>query len=120
MAGSGVLADALQMNRYCCMCAAPISSSRFVSACADSRRAGDNLWCDCRSHWFDAGCGAVGQAVGSNPLAMIIPCHRVINGSGVVGHYRGGAPRKRALLAWEAALQRRASQRLMSQGRYPK
>lgn len=48
---------------------------------------------------------AVGQAVGSNPLAMIIPCHRVINGSGVVGHYRGGAPRKRALLAWEAALQ---------------
>lgn len=47
---------------------------------------------------------AVGQAVGSNPLAVLIPCHRVINGSGIVGHYRGGAERKRALLAWESAL----------------
>ncbi len=47
---------------------------------------------------------AVGQAVGSNPLALLIPCHRVINGSGVVGHYRGGTERKRALLAWEEAL----------------
>lgn len=46
---------------------------------------------------------AVGQAVGANPLAYLIPCHRVINGSGVVGHYRGGAERKRGLLAWEAA-----------------
>lgn len=46
---------------------------------------------------------AVGQAVGSNPLAVLIPCHRVINGSGVVGHYRGGVERKRGLLAWEAA-----------------
>lgn len=46
---------------------------------------------------------AVGQAVGSNPLALLIPCHRVINGNGVVGHYRGGAQRKRGLLAWEAA-----------------
>lgn len=48
---------------------------------------------------------AVGQAVGSNPLALLIPCHRVINGTGIVGHYRGGAERKRALLAWEGALQ---------------
>lgn len=46
---------------------------------------------------------AVGQAVGANPLAYLIPCHRVINGSGVVGHYRGGAERKRGLLAWESA-----------------
>lgn len=46
---------------------------------------------------------AVGQAVGVNPVALLIPCHRVINGSGVVGHYRGGAQRKRGLLAWEQA-----------------
>lgn len=47
---------------------------------------------------------AVGQAVGANPLALLIPCHRVINANGVVGHYRGGAQRKRGLLAWEASL----------------
>ena len=46
---------------------------------------------------------AVGSAVGANPVAWLIPCHRVILGSGELGHYRGGAARKRALLAWEAA-----------------
>lgn len=47
---------------------------------------------------------AVGTAVGSNPLSFLIPCHRVIRSTGVIGEYRWGAPRKRALLAWEGAM----------------
>lgn len=46
---------------------------------------------------------AVGTAVGSNPVAFIIPCHRVVRGSGVYGDYRWGSLRKKALIAWEAA-----------------
>ncbi|MBG86010.1 MAG: hypothetical protein CMO80_03805 [Verrucomicrobiales bacterium] len=45
---------------------------------------------------------AVGNAVGANPLAYLIPCHRVIRETGVIGHYRWRRGRKRALLAWEA------------------
>jgi AraC family transcriptional regulator of adaptative response/methylated-DNA-[protein]-cysteine methyltransferase len=44
---------------------------------------------------------AVGQAVGANPVAWIIPCHRVLRGSGALGGYRWGVERKRAMLAWE-------------------
>ena len=47
---------------------------------------------------------AVGSAVGSNPIAYLIPCHRVILNSGAIHNYRWGPTRKRALLAWEAAL----------------
>lgn len=47
---------------------------------------------------------AVGQAVGRNSLAYVIPCHRVIRQSGVVSDYRWGATRKKAILAWEAAM----------------
>ena len=46
---------------------------------------------------------AVGSAVGQNPIAFIIPCHRVIRKVGAVGNYHGGVNRKRAMLAWEAA-----------------
>ncbi len=46
---------------------------------------------------------AVGVAVGANPVAYLIPCHRVIRSTGAVGEYRWGAPRKHAMLAWEAA-----------------
>ncbi|QKT03469.1 methylated-DNA--[protein]-cysteine S-methyltransferase [Ectothiorhodospiraceae bacterium 2226] len=46
---------------------------------------------------------AVGAAVGRNPLAYLIPCHRVIRETGVIGDYRWDATRKRAMLAWEAA-----------------
>jgi AraC family transcriptional regulator, regulatory protein of adaptative response / methylated-DNA-[protein]-cysteine methyltransferase len=46
---------------------------------------------------------AVGSAVGSNELAWLIPCHRVIRQTGAVGEYRWGAVRKRAMLAWEAS-----------------
>lgn len=45
---------------------------------------------------------AVGSAVGANAVALLIPCHRVLRKSGAFGDYRWGAPRKRALLAWEA------------------
>jgi len=45
---------------------------------------------------------AVGRACGSNPIAYLIPCHRVIRETGVVKGYRWGDTRKRALLAWEA------------------
>jgi AraC family transcriptional regulator of adaptative response/methylated-DNA-[protein]-cysteine methyltransferase len=47
---------------------------------------------------------AVGTAVGHNPLAYLIPCHRVIRETGVVGDYRWGQVRKRAMLAWESSL----------------
>lgn len=46
---------------------------------------------------------AVGAAVGRNPLAYVIPCHRVLRSLGETGDYRWGAARKKALLAWEAA-----------------
>lgn len=46
---------------------------------------------------------AVGLAVGANPIALLIPCHRVIQQSGRLGGYRWGEPRKIAINAWEAA-----------------
>lgn len=46
---------------------------------------------------------AVGQAVGLNPIAFLIPCHRVIRSAGLPGGYRWETTRKRAILAWESA-----------------
>jgi AraC family transcriptional regulator, regulatory protein of adaptative response / methylated-DNA-[protein]-cysteine methyltransferase len=46
---------------------------------------------------------AVGNAVGSNPIAYLIPCHRVVRQSGEAHRYRWGSERKQAILAWEAA-----------------
>ncbi len=46
---------------------------------------------------------AVGSAVGANPLAWIIPCHRVIRQLGEPGGYRWGAVTKRAVIAYESA-----------------
>ena len=46
---------------------------------------------------------AVGTALGDNPVAYLIPCHRVIQQSGAIGEYHWGRVRKQALLAWEAA-----------------
>ncbi len=46
---------------------------------------------------------AVGNAVGKNPIGYLIPCHRVIRGSGELGGYRWGAERKTAILGWEAS-----------------
>jgi len=46
---------------------------------------------------------AVGNAVAHNPLAYLIPCHRVLRATGEMGGYRWGLPRKRAMLAMEMA-----------------
>lgn len=46
---------------------------------------------------------AVGTAVGHNPIAVLIPCHRVIRKLGEFGNYRYGSARKMALLGWEQA-----------------
>lgn len=46
---------------------------------------------------------AVGSAVGDNPVAFLIPCHRVIQSSGNFGEYHWGSIRKTAMIGWEAA-----------------
>jgi methylated-DNA-[protein]-cysteine S-methyltransferase len=46
---------------------------------------------------------AVGGAVGHNPIAIIIPCHRVVGSDGSLTGYAGGLDRKAALLALENA-----------------
>ena len=48
---------------------------------------------------------AVGTAIGSNPVAYLIPCHRVIKSTGEAGGYMWGPTRKTALIGWEAARQ---------------
>ncbi len=44
---------------------------------------------------------AVGSAIGSNPVAFLIPCHRVIQSTGAFGQYMWGANRKAAMIGWE-------------------
>lgn len=46
---------------------------------------------------------AVGTAIGDNPVAFLIPCHRVIRSTGDFGKYHWGSIRKTAMLGWEAA-----------------
>lgn len=46
---------------------------------------------------------AVGTSVGDNPVAFLIPCHRVIQSSGLIGGYMWGQTRKKAIIGWEAA-----------------
>ena len=46
---------------------------------------------------------AVGTAIGSNPVAFLIPCHRVIQATGALGGYMWGPVRKAAIIGWEAA-----------------
>ena len=45
---------------------------------------------------------AAGTAIGRNPIAVLIPCHRVIHKTGKLGNYRYGSARKKALLGWES------------------
>lgn len=47
---------------------------------------------------------AVGSAVGANPVAFLIPCHRVIKSTGETGQYHWGSTRKSAMIGWEAAI----------------
>ncbi|MCW3093601.1 MAG: ada [Ferruginibacter sp.] len=46
---------------------------------------------------------AVGSAIGDNPVAFLIPCHRVIQSSGTFGQYHWGSTRKTAIIGWEAS-----------------
>ena len=46
---------------------------------------------------------AVGSAVGDNPVAFLIPCHRVIRSTGLIGDYHWGSVRKTAILGWESS-----------------
>jgi AraC family transcriptional regulator of adaptative response/methylated-DNA-[protein]-cysteine methyltransferase len=46
---------------------------------------------------------AVGTAIGNNPIAYLIPCHRVIKAQGEIGQYHWGSTRKKALIGWEMA-----------------
>lgn len=46
---------------------------------------------------------AVGTAIARNPVALLIPCHRVIRSSGILGEYMWGSSRKTAIIAWEAS-----------------
>ena len=46
---------------------------------------------------------AVGTAIGHNPVAFLIPCHRVIQSTGTLGGYMWGPTRKAAIIGWEAA-----------------
>jgi methylated-DNA-[protein]-cysteine S-methyltransferase len=47
---------------------------------------------------------AVGNALGSNPIPIVVPCHRVLRAGGDVGGYAGGPSRKRRLLTLEGSL----------------
>ncbi|MBB5623913.1 AraC family transcriptional regulator of adaptative response/methylated-DNA-[protein]-cysteine methyltransferase [Pedobacter cryoconitis] len=47
---------------------------------------------------------AVGSAIGANPVAFIIPCHRIIQSTGTLGQYHWGSTRKTAIIGWEAAM----------------
>lgn len=51
---------------------------------------------------------AVGTAVAQNPVAFLIPCHRVIKATGDTGQYHWGSTRKSAIIGWEAARKKNA------------
>jgi AraC family transcriptional regulator of adaptative response/methylated-DNA-[protein]-cysteine methyltransferase len=55
---------------------------------------------------------AAASAIARNPVAYLIPCHRVISKAGKIHQYQWGATRKRAMLGWEA------SRRHLSEGRH--
>lgn len=50
-----------------------------------------------------SGTRAVANAIAKNPIGYLIPCHRVIRNTGVIGGYRWGRERKQAIIAWESA-----------------
>jgi methylated-DNA-[protein]-cysteine S-methyltransferase len=74
-----------------------IPAGETVSYQELARRAGD-----------PAAARAAGNANGKNPVAVVIPCHRVIHADGSIGGYGGGIEKKRWLLAHEQKFARRA------------
>ena len=59
---------------------------------------------------------AVGTAIGANPVAFLIPCHRVIQSSGIFGGYHWGSDRKTAIIGWEAALADKEKEAISANG----
>lgn len=53
---------------------------------------------------IEKGVRAVGSAIGRNPIAFLIPCHRVIRSDGGLGGYRWGLERKKRIIDWEQSL----------------
>ncbi len=53
---------------------------------------------------------AVGSAVGSNHVAYLIPCHRVIRKDGIIGEYRWNSTRKKSIIGWEMARSQQVSE----------
>ncbi len=49
------------------------------------------------------GIQAVGSAIGKNPVAYLVPCHRVIKKAGQISEYRWGSTQKSAIIGWEAS-----------------
>jgi AraC family transcriptional regulator, regulatory protein of adaptative response / methylated-DNA-[protein]-cysteine methyltransferase len=62
---------------------------------------------------------AVGNAVGANPVAWLIPCHNVLRKDGALGGYHWGEDRKRAMLAWTALRTRTSAPRAPQFARTP-
>src|SRR5262249_60649508 len=60
---------------------------------------------------------AVGNAVGSNPIAIVVPCHRVVPAAGGVGNYGGGPERKAFLLDLERSNETTPRRRPLEPGR---
>jgi AraC family transcriptional regulator of adaptative response/methylated-DNA-[protein]-cysteine methyltransferase len=58
---------------------------------------------------YEGASRAVGTAIGNNPVAFLIPCHRVIKATGDIGQYHWGDIRKNAIIGWEAALKDKIS-----------
>jgi AraC family transcriptional regulator, regulatory protein of adaptative response / methylated-DNA-[protein]-cysteine methyltransferase len=73
-----------------------------------------------RAAGIAGGARAVGNAVGANPVAWLIPCHNVLRKDGALGGYRWGAERKRAILAWSSLRGRSAGQGARESRRQPR
>ena len=62
-----------------------------------------HIWCHCKTDPTSKSFKAVGTAIGDNPVAFLIPCHRIIQSTGAFGEYHWGSIRKTAIIGWEAA-----------------
>ena len=84
-------------------CRAPTSRSRSGRRCWTAGRAAPLSYAQlARAAGAGGAARAVGNAVGANPVAWLIPCHNVLRQDGALGGYHWGEDRKRAMLAWQA------------------
>lgn len=73
----------------------------MASVIEDTTGKAGELFANCQCTRLPGASRAVSNAVGANPVAMLIPCHRVIQKSGALGGYRWGSAKKEMLQAWE-------------------